>query len=518
MSNRSLVSVTAITAAAFVLSGCSGGAGGNAAPSTDTVNMSLTTDPSSFDPTIARGQDDYTLAPLLFDTVTRKDDDGTLVGGLATKWTAEDASHYTLHIRDDAKCSDGTPITPTIVASSLQRFATPETGSSGRTLAFGPATADFAADDAAGTVAVTLSVGWSDFLTGLALPQSGIVCPAGLADLKGLAAGTVAGAFSGPYTVESSQAAVSYKLSLRDDYDAWPEFKKPLEGVPAKNVVFTPTDDYSTVATKLLAGSLDMGGVADENVARFKDNEAFSEQTISNNTTYVIFNQRPGSIFDGRQDLRKAVAQAIDPKAFSDIISDSRGKPTLSVGSENIKCVNTDPSLATSLDPSAAAKTLAGVKIRIVGTTLLTSGNEYIAEVLRKAGADVTVQSLDNANWSALTGKGGTDWDINIQGDNNLMGTLPSSLLRVMGPLAENGGRNKTGAINEEGYAALKAGMNAIDQDQQCAAFQAAQASFLTRVDAVPLATLPTAIVTAKGFSIRHFGEYLDPATIRIMK
>jgi peptide/nickel transport system substrate-binding protein len=95
---------------------------------------------------------------------------------------------------------------------------------------------------------------------------------------------------------------------------------------------------------------------------------------------------------------------------------------------------------------------------------------------------------------------------------------LPSSLLRVMGPLAENGGRNKTGAINEEGYAALNAGMNAIDQDQQCAAFQKAQASFLTRVDAVPLATLPTAIVTAKGFSIRHFGEYLDPATIRITK
>jgi peptide/nickel transport system substrate-binding protein len=518
MPSRALIPLSAITVTAFVLTGCSSGTNGGSAPSTDTVNLSLTTDPSSFDPTVGRGGDDYTVAPLLFDRVLRKDDNGALVGGLATDWTATDATHYTLQIRDDAKCSDGTPITPTVVATSLTRFASPETGSSGRALTFGSATAKFDADDAAGTVNVTLSKGWADFLPGLALPQAGIVCPAGLADLKGLAAGTVKGAFSGPYTLESSQPAVSYGLSLRDNYDAWPEFATPLEGVPAKKVVLTPITDYSTVATQLLAGSLDIGGVADENVARFKDNDAFTQQTTSNTTTYLIFNERPGSAFAGRQDLRTAVAQALDPQIFSDIISDSKGKPILSVGSENIKCVNTDPSLLTRQDPSAAARTLAGVKIRIVGTTLLSEGNEYVAEALRKAGADVTVRSLDNAAWSALTSSGSTEWDINVQGDNNLMGTLGSSLLRVMGPPAEAGGRNKTGIVNEEGYAAMNSAMNTIDNDQQCTAFQQAQASFLKRVDAAPLATLPFVTVAAGGFSIRTFGDYLDPATIRITK
>src|SRR5437868_8814547 len=51
------------------------------------------------------------------------------------------------------------------------------------------------------------------------LPQAGIVCPAGLADLPGLAAGSVAGAFSGPYTLDrkstrlnSSHVSISYAV------------------------------------------------------------------------------------------------------------------------------------------------------------------------------------------------------------------------------------------------------------------------------------------------------------------
>lgn len=519
MSHRSLITASVFaTAAAVALTGCAGSANGTGAGSTDTVNMSLSTDPSSFDPTLARSADDYTVAPLLFDTVLRKDDNGVLVGGLASTWDAKDASNYSLTIRSDAKCSDGAPITPTIVANSLTRFAAAATGSSGRSLAFGSSTATFTPDDKAGTVSVKLSKGWSDFLTGLSIPQAGIICPAGLADLKGLAAGSVKGAFSGPYTLTSSQPAASYGLSLRDGYDAWPKFAKPLEGVPAKNIVLRPITDYSTIATQLQAGSLDIGVMADENVARFDNNGSFTMTSTSNNTTYLIFNERPGAAFADRQDLRKAVAQAVDPKAFSDIVSDSRGKTTLSVGSAQIPCVNTDSALLTSMDAGAAAKVLKGVKIRIVGTTLLTKGNEYIAESLRKAGAEVALSSLDNANWSSLTSKGGTDWDINIQGDNNLMGTLPSSLLRIMGPAAESGGRNKMGVVNDEGYAALTAGMNAVDKSQQCASFQAAQASFLKRVDAVPLSTLPITTVVAKGFSIRTFGDYLDAATLRINK
>ncbi|MEV1244792.1 ABC transporter substrate-binding protein [Nonomuraea sp. NPDC050022] len=513
MYRKSILALSVTAAVALGAVGC--GAGGG---TTDTINMSLNTDPATFDPALAKGGDDFTVARLLFDTVVRKDAGNTLAGGIASSWTAEDAAHYTLTIRSGLNCSDGSPITPTVVAASLTRFAAKETSSSGRTLALGGATATFTPDDKAGTVKAELSAPWSDFLTGLTLPQAGIVCPAGLKDTKGLAAGKVAGAFSGPYSLTASQPAVSYQLSLREGYAAWPKFAKPLTGEAAKQVILTPITDYATIATQLLAGSLDVGTVSDENVARFDGNKGFTSSVASNTTTYLLFNERPGTVFADKPELRTAVAQAIDAQAFSDIISGKRGSTILSVGSAKLACVNTDKSLLVAQDAAAAGKKLTGVRFRIVGTTLLQSGNDYIAEALRNAGATVTVDSLDNANWATLTTAGGKDWDINVQGDNNQLGVLTSSLLRVMGPATEDGGRNKTGEPNKEGYGFVTKAMSEIDRNAQCSALQSAQKSFLERVDAIPLATLPATTVAAAGFDIRTFDDYLDPATLRIVK
>ena len=514
MSRTSAVASLVLIATTVALTGCS--AAGAGEDFSDSASVAISTDPSTFDPALSRAQDDYVTARLLFDTVLRKDADNELVGGLAQSWEAIDASHYSLMVRDDASCADGTPITATVVADSLARFASPETASTGRTLTLGGASATFTADDELGTIDIELSAGWSDFLTGLTLPQAGIVCPAGLADPEGLAAGTVEGAFSGPYTLTASQAAVSYTVTLREDYDTWPEFAEPLTGDAPAVMVLTPLAENATVATQLLSGALDFGVLTDESVNRFDDSDDFSMQTTSNNTTYLMFNERPGTTFADQPELREAVAQAINAETFGDITTDGRGEVITSVGSANVACVNTDTGLLVATDEDAAAQALAGVSIHIVGTTLLGTGNEYIAEVLRNAGADVTLDSLDNANWSTVTSAGGSDWDINVQGDNNLMGTVTSSLLRVMGPATEDGGRNKMGVVNDEGYAFLQAGLASVEPDEKCEALQSAQASFLDRVDAIPLATLPSVTVVRDGFSVRAFGDYLDLATLRI--
>ncbi|GHE84064.1 peptide ABC transporter substrate-binding protein [Amycolatopsis deserti] len=492
--------------------GCGVGEG-----SPDTIYMSLNTDPATFDPALAKSGDDYTVVRMLFDTLVRKDQGNTLAPGIAASWTAEDAAHYSFTLRGGLTCSDGTPITPSVVAASLNRFVSPQTGSVARTLALGTAKATFTADDAAGTVRAELTKPWADFLTGLALPQAGIVCPAGLADLAGLGQGTASGAFSGPYTLASSQPAVNYDLTLRAGYDAWPAFATPLEGRPARHVNFTPISDYSTIATQLLAGGLDVGTIGDESVRRFDGNSRFTSTTADNTTTYLAFNERPGSVFAGREDLRRAVGQAVDAQIFSDIISGARGSTTLSVGSAKVLCANTDPSLLIAPDLAAARRQLSGLPIRIAGTNLLQGGNDYVAEALRNAGAIVTLASLDNATWSTVTAAA-TGWDIDIQGDNNLMGTLTSSLLRVMGPPTDQGGRNKTGDVNDEGYAHLTQAMAQTDRAAQCDRLQAAQESFLRRIDAIPLATLPSTTFAVDGVSIRQFDDYLDPATLRIVR
>ncbi|WP_284748211.1 ABC transporter substrate-binding protein [Amycolatopsis sp. RTGN1] len=505
---------SAVTAAAALL--CVAAAGcGVAAGSPDTLYMSLNTDPATFDPALAKGGDDYTVARMMFDTLVRKDQGNTLAPGIASHWSVEDAAHYTFTIRNGLTCSDGSPITPSVVAASLNRFVSPKTGSTARTLALGTAKATFTADDTTHTVRAALTKPWADFLTGLSLPQAGIVCPAGLADLPGLTAGTVVGAFSGPYSLTSSQPAVTYDLTLRAGYTAWPAFKTPLAGHPAQHVNFTPIGDYSTIATQLLAGGLDVGTIGDENANRFNGNTAFAASTADNITTYLTFNERPGTVFAGRQDLRVAVGQVLDAQIFSDVISGRRGSTTMSVGSAKVLCANKNSSLLIEPDLVAARRKLSGLKIAVAGTNLLQGGNDYVAEALRNAGATVTLASLDNATWSTVT-SGGTSWDINIQGDNNLMGTLTSSLLRVMGPPTEKGGRNKTGEVNDGGYRDLTDAMSQVDRGAQCSRLQAAQESFLRRVDAIPLATLPSTTFAVQGVSVRQFDDYLDPATLRI--
>ncbi|MCU1405720.1 MAG: hypothetical protein JWQ43_2023 [Glaciihabitans sp.] len=520
MSARLIITTAVLAASAIALTGCAPGGTGTSGTSggvsTDTIAASLGTDPSGFDPALARAADDYVVTRMLFDTVLRKDDDNTLVGGLATDWEAVSASSYNFTIRDDATCSDGTPITATTVANSLTRFADPATASTGRTLAMGGATATITADDETGVVDVQLSQDWADFLAGMTLPASGIVCAPGLADTEGLLAGTVEGAFTGPYTLTSAEPAVSYELTLRDDYDAWPEFATPVEGTPATTVTYTPISDQATLATQILSGGLDSGVFTGEAVERFDDDDSFSQVAVAGLTSYLIFNEREGSVFADNLDLRRAVAQAVDPAAFTDVLTSGRGETITSVSSANVACVSTDESLLAGYDPDAASEVLAGVTIRLVGTTLFASGNEYVAEVLRNAGATVDFQGLDNANWSTTTGAA-TGWDVTVQGDINQTGTVTSSLLRVMGPASENGGRNKMGLVNDEGYAALNEAMALVDPAEQCDAFQEAQESFLANVDAAPLASVPYTTVMAEGFSIRSFGDYTDPSTMRIV-
>jgi peptide/nickel transport system substrate-binding protein len=146
------------------------------------------------------------VARVLFDSLLRKDANNKIIGGIASSYKTVSASEYQFKIRTDATCSDGTKITPTIVKNSLEHFASPEVHSQFKSLAFGPGTPTFTADDSTHTLDLKLSSPWSEVPAGLTLAQSGIICPAGLADLAGLAKGTVKGAFSGPLHADQRPA------------------------------------------------------------------------------------------------------------------------------------------------------------------------------------------------------------------------------------------------------------------------------------------------------------------------
>lgn len=166
--------------AALVLAGCTStgsssspppGGGPDGAATTDTIRTTIDI-PAGFDPAKGVSLPDFVLARQSYDTLVRRGSSG-VVGGLATSWTSTPTS-ASLVLRADATCDDGTPITPTVAAGSLERYADPKTAASTTVTAFGPGNKPtIVADDEANTLEITVPAPW-DLVGGLTLAATGI--------------------------------------------------------------------------------------------------------------------------------------------------------------------------------------------------------------------------------------------------------------------------------------------------------------------------------------------------------
>lgn len=520
MARKSLAAISLAAAAGVALTACSSGdsptiAGANAAGATGTINTVLWSAPANFDPATASASADLTVARLGFDTLLRKDDAGGYLGGLATDWEAASASSYLFTIRDDVTCSDGTPITAQVVADSLQNLATSE-GAVNRKLVFGDGEPTFTVDEEAGTLAIELSKPYSQLLGGVTLENSGVICPAGLADLEGLAAGQVEGAFSGPYVLSDYSAGVSATYTLREDYDAWPAWEG-VEGAPATTINITVESDSNTSANLLESGGLDVARFWDANATRFTENEAFAHVTDNSTANTLLFNEDPSSVFAGDQELRAAVAQAVSIEAFNNAALDGLGNPMTSVTDSGFVNVWDDDSLLQPYDPEGASELLTGTTIRLLTMTNWEPAVDYVTEALSAAGATVQVEAVDPSKWSAKLRTEPTTWDLTIRGETNSSGMVHQALQTKIGPSFTAGGTNYTSSDNAEGEAFLAAALASADPDEQSENLLAAQKTVLERVDVAPLATSTHYIITREGFAAHTFSGYWDISALRVV-
>lgn len=505
------------------LSACStsGSADGGSSSSTSTINAELWYAPATFDPAKASASSDVEVARLGFDTLLRQaeGDDGGYIGGLATKWKAESASKYDFTIRDGATCSDGTKITPSVVAKSFEYLVgLDDSGAqTWKNQAFGSGKPTFTPDDSAGTLAISLSAPYSQLLGGLTRPGTGIICPAGLADTKGLAAGTVKGAWSGPYTLAKSSAGKSVQYSLRSDYDAWPAWKD-VTGKPAKTINMTVQGDSNTSANLLQSGGVDVARFYDSNAERFAKGD-YSTVKFASSAYNLVFNEAPGSgsVFAGDQPLRAAVAQAIDTKGFNNAGLDGLGVQQETVNAASYRCAVDDSSLVQKYDPSAAKKELSGKTIRLLMMSNWDPAADFLAESLRNAGATVKVSAPDPADWTTQMRTKPDTWDVAIAAEDAQVGLINLSIARYLGPTYPEGGTNVSSSDNPEGVKAYQAAMATTDPAQQCSDFETAQKSILERVDMTPLITDTHRYVARKGFETHVFSGYWDPSAMRIV-
>jgi len=88
-------------------------------------------EPETLDPALLVGQPEGRVVQALFEGLTTFDAKGHAQPGMAESWTiSEDKRVYTFRIRDNAKWSDGTPVTAQDFVDSWKRTLTPETASS----------------------------------------------------------------------------------------------------------------------------------------------------------------------------------------------------------------------------------------------------------------------------------------------------------------------------------------------------------------------------------------------------
>lgn len=518
----SLIAVAALMA--LVATGCTTGGTGSAttsghSKSTDTIRTVFDADPKTFAAYEADSVDDQVVSQLLYDTLVKRGEGNKTIDGLASDWKVDPTSG-TFTIAKGRTCSDGTPITPAVVAKSLRFFADPKAGSRFTKLVFGPGPAKISANKAAGTVTIDLAQPWTDLLHGLALPVTGIVCPAGLKDTKGLAAGKVAGAYSGPYTLAQKNYGVRYEFDLRDTYQGWAKYEKPLEGVPAKHLVYTVSGDSSSAANELLTGSMDIATLRGNAIKRFKDNAEFNTEQIPAASLFLIFNERPGHPF-ADSEKRRAVAEAVNQVAFNQAATGGLGETFASFARPSVPCALTNKSALIQEDPSAATKVLKGVKIRIIGSQAFGpngAANTYVAAALREAGANVKLRNVDNATWVTDATQKPETWDLTVNGQINAAGTMYGALTFITGPATEDGGANMTGNTHSKVLDLVAQAMTQNDADERCATYKQAQDLMIKQAHVVPLSSLAAQITARNAFSMRAIDGYRIATTMRITK
>jgi peptide/nickel transport system substrate-binding protein len=502
-----------LASAALTLTACGSGSNGDTFTPTDTLRTTIEI-PATFDPMLGMSLPDYMAARNSFDTLLRKDESG-LVPGLAQRWTAN-PKRATFVLQDGATCSDGTPITATVVKNSLDAFAKSEGTSVAQT--FGHQVPKITADDSTRTVTIDLKNPWPYLEGALTASATGIVCPAGLKDPEGLAKGHVKGAESGPYVLTKAQAGVKYTYTLRDDYDQWPDWTTKLDGEPAKTLQYSVSPDTSATTNLVLDGQLDVGKIEAESKVRFKDRKGYKTPDFLFSDMYVLFNERKTSPFKDPAK-RRAVAQALNRDQFVTVVNDGLGEKATNFASSGTVCVDGDESSLIEHDADAAAKQLDGVKIRLVAPHVVGTngaGNVLVQEQLRAAGTDVTLENVDVGTWINTVNAKPDDWDMTIYADMNFLGSLASVTGVFHGPEILEGGNNLGGVQDPEVAELDSSARVAADEDQRCKALNRTTDRVLEQAHGVPLVTSAFIYAQRPGFEVHMLGGALDDHIYRI--
>ncbi|MFD7495083.1 ABC transporter substrate-binding protein [Streptomyces sp. NPDC059832] len=490
-----------------------GGAGGS------TVVVAISGDPGSLSPTTALVSTALAMNSFAYDTLVHIDADGSLVPGVAEKWSAT-ATSAKFTIRPQVTCEDGSALTAEDVAAEYNHIADPKNQSPMLGLSV-PVTAVAKADKAARTVTVTTTKP-APFIVQMArlLP---LLCKKSLATPTALARATDA---SGPYRLTEAVPGDHYTYVKRDGY-SWGPRGSTGAGLPGKVVVKVVANE-STAANLLMAGQINVALINGADQDRL-DAAKVKKRSLQALFGQLLFNQAAGR---PTADLavRKALVSVLDLEQLGNVATGGKGRPATGIGEiAPTPCSgDTVKGNLPAHDTAKAAAALTGAgwvksggtwtkdgKPLTVGLSYATNQGPQVGSAVELAvqqwtSFGVKAKAEPKGSGSIVSTLAGGDWDIAWA---PIGVTLPDQLTQFYdGPPPPKG--NNFGSIANPEYHRLTAQAAAEPGAAGCALWNAADAALVKNVDIVPVVSKANRYY-GKGVTFEVDGSGIVPSTLR---
>lgn len=332
MRKRLSVLMSILVAAVLTLAACSGGGskkddnggkgGVKSEKSENVLNLSSGSDIPTMDSSLATDQVSFftfnqTLEGLY---VLNKDDEPEPGVAKGDPEKSDDGKTWTIKLRDDAKWSNGDPVTAHDFVYAWQRTVDPDTAAeyaymfenieNASEITSGKKKPEElgvkAIDDQTLEVKLVKDVPWmqSLFAFGSFMPQN-----EKFVEKQGKKFGTTADTTlsNGPFKMTQWKTEDNWKLEPNDKY--WDKDKVKL-----KEVNYKVVKETQTAINLYQTGKLDSVTLDATNVSKYKDREDFSTELNSSNFFYRINKTKNKDLEN--EDLRKAFAKSIDKKKY----------------------------------------------------------------------------------------------------------------------------------------------------------------------------------------------------------
>ena len=368
----------------------------------DAVTIGMVLEPApGLDPTMAPAAAIGEIVHYnVLEGLTKINVDGTVTPLLAESWTMDpDGRSYTFKLRRNVKFQDGEAFDSSDVKFSFERAKAEGSTNKAKKAVFDNISSVATPDPQ--TVILTLNNADGNFLFRMGENTAVILDPKSAAGTATKPVGT------GPFTFTNWAKGSAVTLTKWDGF-------RDAKSVKLNRVTFRFINDPAARVAALLAGDLD--GVsrldAPQNVKQFQDDPRFTVAIGATSGKGILAINNKKKPFDDVR-VRRALAHAIDRKAFIDGVLEGLGKP---IGSHfaptdagYVDLTGTypyDPEKAKALLKEAGVQTPLNVTLTLPPPTYARKGGEIVAAQLAKVGIAAKIENVEWAQWLGNTFKG----------------------------------------------------------------------------------------------------------------